>query len=93
MVGLGGPGVAGAWLDGRRGDEMPRGGPRGAATTRPSAAAPNASVWSRAFGSGTHVEFDGGSGVGTVFWASRAPQVGPPTNLTAVANGCRWESM
>ena len=87
------PAVADAWLDWLPQYDMPLGAPLGPATTRPSAAAPNASVWSRAFGSGTHVEFDGGSGVGTVFWASGAPKVGPPTNLTAVANGCRWESM
>ena len=87
------PNVPDFWLDWLPEYDAPLGAPLGLATKRPSAAAPNASVWSRRFGSGTRVEFDGGTANGTIWWANGVVQSGEPANLTAVAKGCKWESM
>jgi len=87
------PAVADSWLDWLPQYDMPLGAPLGPAAQRPSTAGADASLWSRSFSSGTRVEFDGGSGNGTIHWAHGVVQAGPPVNLTAVANGCRWESM
>ena len=87
------PSVPDSWLDWLPEYDAPLGAPLGLATKRPSAAAPGGSVWSRSFGSGTRVEFDGGTANGTIWWADGVVQSGEPANLTAVAKGCRWESM
>ena len=55
----------------------------------------SASVWRRAFASGTRVEFDGGSGNGTIWWADGPIQVGSSASVdpTVVGTiGCRWET-
>lgn len=90
------PAVPDAWLDWQPEYDAPLGAPLGLAAQRPSAAAGAASgtsLWSRSFASGTRVEFDGGSANGTIWWANGVVQAGEPANLTAVAKGCRWESM
>lgn len=87
------PTVSDAWLDWQPEYDAPLGPPTGPATTRPSAANASASVWSRSFASGTRVEFDGGRGNGTIFWAHGVVQAGQPVNLTAVARGCQWVSL
>jgi hypothetical protein len=51
--------------------DLALGAPLGLAKRQPSSVSgANASLWRRAFASGTHVEFDGGNGKGAIHWAS-----------------------
>ena len=72
------------------------GAPLGEATLSPSRTGGNASVWRRAFASGTRVEFDGGNGNGTIWWANGPVQVGGTASVdpTVVRGtvGCVWET-
>jgi hypothetical protein len=83
------------WLDWLPEYDMPLGAPLGVASKKTSKTSPssNASLWSRTFASGTRVEFDGGTGNGTIWWSHGLVQAGPLPNITALAHGCRWESM
>ena len=85
------PAVPDYWLDWRPEYDFPLGAPTGPAHTKPSATGKNATVFTRAFASGTRVEFDGGNGQGTIWWAHGKVQRGEPTEVEE--NGCRWESM
>jgi hypothetical protein len=89
------PTVPDEWLGWRPEDRFRLGAPLGPATRSPSHTGTNASVWRRAFASGTRVEFDGGKGNGTIWWAEGPVQVGgtASVNPTVVDTmGCRWET-
>lgn len=73
------------------------GAPLGQATLSHSRTDGNASVWRRAFASGTRTrEFDGGNGNGTIWWANGLMQVGGTASVdpTVVRStvGCVWET-
>ena len=90
------PNAPDSWLDWRPEYDLPLGAPLGPAEQSASprrSHASNASVWTRRFASGTHVEFDGASGVGTIWWSNGKVQRGPPTDPKTVAQGCAWESV
>jgi hypothetical protein len=88
------PAASDAWLDWLPEYDMPLGAPLGLATTVPTTAPVAASLWSRSFASGTRVEFDGGRGNGSIFWANGAVQLGPQVDVSTMnAHGCQWESM
>ena len=89
------PAVPDEWLDWAPEHGFRLGTPLGPATRSPSRTGANASIWRRDFASGTHVEFDGGNGNGTIWWADGPVQVGgtasvDPTTVGAI--GCRWET-
>ena len=90
------PEVPGEWLDTLPEYGYRLGAPLGLATRSPSlTGAANTSVWRRTFARGTRVEFDGGNGNGTIWWADGPVQVGgtASVNMTVVATmGCRWET-
>ena len=88
------PAVPGEWLDAPPEYGYRLGAPLGPATLSPSRS-PNASIWRRTFASGTKVEFDGGNGNGTIWWAGGPVQVGgtASVNMSVVGTmGCRWET-
>lgn len=89
------PAVPDSWLDWLPEYSMPLGEPLGLAVKRPSVTSPSSelSLWSRTFASGTRVEFDGGTGNGTIWWSHGVVQSGPLANLSSLSKGCRWESM
>lgn len=89
------PAVPDEWLDSPPEHRYRLGAPLGPATLSPSPTAVNASLWRRAFASGTRVQFDGGNGNGTIWWADGPVQVGGTASVNpAVVGtmGCAWES-
>ncbi len=89
------PAAPDEWLDALPEYRFRLGHPLGAATQLPSRTGTNASIWRRSFASGTRVEFDGGNGNGTIWWADAPVQVGGTTSVdpTVVGTiGCRWET-
>jgi hypothetical protein len=90
------PAVPDEWMDWAPEYGHRLGAPVGPATRSPSyTGAVPASIWRRAFASGTRVEFDGGNGNGTIYWADGPVQVGGTASFnrtTVAAMGCRWET-
>jgi len=80
------PEVNDTWLDWLPEYDFPLGRPLGLAVK-------TGSVWRRKFASGTHVEFDGNTNKGTIWWMNGVVQSGFPVASGAVANGCQWESL
>ena len=96
------PAVPDSWLDWIPEYDYSLGEPTGPATSEPSTSnvtglLPNAHVWKRSFKSGTTVEFDGGSGQGTIRWAHGPTQVGlqydDDVARQITAAGCKWENV
>ena len=98
------PSVPDSWLDWIPEYDYSLGEPTGPATSEPSTSnvtgllPNNAHIWKRSFKSGTVVEFDGGSGQGTIRWAKGPTQVGLPYTNVSVARlvaaaGCKWEDV
>ena len=96
------PSVPDSWLDWLPEYNYPLGEPTGSATSEPSRSnvtglLPNAHIWRRTFQSGTTVEFDGGSGQGTIKWAHGPTQVGLAYSASVAravaAAGCKWENV
>jgi hypothetical protein len=80
------PAAHDAWLAWRDEYNRPLGAPHGPAKR-------TGDVWTRLFGNGTRVVFDGKSGNGTIAWADGTVQTGQPWQPKAGDDGCKWQTI